>query len=937
MRHPSIRPFALAALLATVSVTTVPLASARADGAASAAAFDRALVRFQAGDLRVARVELLNALKQDPNNGPARLLFARVQLARGNGVPAETEVERAVKAGIPREKTVHLTAHALLIQNKPQAALDLLRGARIPPQFAAYAARIRGRALLATGKAEDGGRELASATRLAPGNAEAWVDYARYQAGTRDIAGAGRSLDRALALKPGSVEALNLKGGLTRVTAGLAQALPFYDRALQTDANSVETLLERAATLSDLKRFDAARADTKRVLGLLPGYPLAVYLNAVMLAREGKTQDAVAMLGQTKGALDNYPPARTLRAELALKQNNLGVAFENLSAVVAANPDNLAARRALAQVQVQRGDPKGALVTIAPLAARTDLDPGTLALIGTAHAQTGDFAGAQTFLERAAKLAPNVAAIRTQLAMTRLAQGDGAAAVAGLQQVLKSDPKSQQALMSLTFVQLRARDYKAAHDSASRLVAAYPNLPLALNLRGTSSLGLADTKAAEADFRAAIAKDPKFLDARRNLAQVLLATNRADAGKKELESIAAANPGDTPTLMLLADVAGRANAPNERVDWLKRAVTSAPRDPAPRAALIQAYVAAKNPSGALTEAAGLARDRPTDASALQLLAGAQLANKQNAAAVETVRRIVALAPKNVGARILLARAQAAAGPIGIADARATLQEASRLGAGAGAEQAGIALVQLELSAGNNDAAVAAAERVRASTTQKVAADKLVGDVNMRIGRPAAALAAYERVRAAAKGAAPAMLVARAQAAMGQNDASIATLKSYRAANPKDLMGGVALAEAYIGRKDWRAAIDTYLGMKNTPAAGSAEVLNNLAFAYAAVGDPRALAAAARANQLAPNTPVIQDTYGWVLLKQNRDPARALTLMQAAAKGLPNDPNVRHHLGLAYKANGMRPEAARELKAALAAKAGLDDPTGARAALAGVGG
>lgn len=922
---------AAAALLVT---TGVP---AHADVQTSQVAFAKALERFEAGDMRVARVNLLNALKEDPKNGVARLLFARIQLARGNGVAAQTEIERAIVAGIPREKTYHLTANALLLQNKASQALDMASSPAIPPQFGSYAARMRGRAQLALSNIPAAGREFARAVALAPGNAAALTDLARFEAGTRDIAGATRSIDRALVLSPTNVDALLLKGSIVRATQGLAPALPFYDRALHTDVNSIEGLIERAQTLADLGHADAARADLKRVLDLAPNYPLALFVSATISAREGKFADAQQALDKTKGVLDKYLPAQMLRAELAIRQNNMGVAFDSLSAVVQAVPGNGQARRMLAQVQLQRGDPKGALVTLDPIAKQPGLDAATLALLGSAHAQTGDFVGAQAFYQSAGKLAPKLPGLQTQIAMTRLAQGDAKGAQAGLAQALNTDPKSLQALISLTYVQLRAQDYRASLATADRAVAAYPNLPIGYNLRGTALLGLGDLKRAEAEFRAAMAKDSKFLDARRNLAQVLIATNRSDASKAELQGLVGSNPTDVRSLEMLADIAGRAKAWPERLDWLKRAVSANPRDPEPRAALIQTYILAGQPSQALTEALALTRDFPNNPAALQVLAAAQMANKQPASAIATVRRIVDLVPQSVPAKLLLARAQLAAGPAGANDARATLEAAVRQG-GAGVDQAYISLIQLELAAKRPDAAMAAAQRLKAIVppAQKVAADKLIGDVDMASGRYAAAIVAYKALQLKVNNAQVANLIAGAQRAMGQNDAAIKTVFDFRTAHPKDLLASVLLADAYIQRKQWRQAVDAYLSMRNTPAAASPAVLNNLAVAYGEIGDPRAVAAGARANQLAPNQPTIEDTYGWILVRRGVDVKRGLALLQAAAKGLPADPGVHYHVGMAYKANSMDADAAHELKAAIAMP-GFAEVAAARQALASVGG
>ena len=47
-------------------------------------------------------------------------------------------------------------------------------------------------------------------------------------------------------------------------------------------------------------------------------------------------------------------------------------------------------------------------------------------------------------------------------------------------------------------------------------------------------------------------------------------------------------------------------------------------------------------------------------------------------------------------------------------------------------------------------------------------------------------------------------------------------------------------------------------------------------------------------------PAMQDTYGWILHRRGES-AEALPYLEAAARGLPNDPVVQYHLGQVYQA------------------------------------
>ena len=923
----------VALMMGATMVVTTP---AFADAASSAAAYDRASQRFEAGDLRAARVELLNALKENQNNAAARLLYARVLLARGDGVAAQTEIERAIRAGAPKASTLHLTANALILQRQFSRALDTARAAAVPPQFASYAARMRGRAHAALRADTPARAEFERAARLGPSNPDNHVDLARYYASKREVPAAVASVDRALALSNRNVPALLLKGDLVRATQGLEPSLAFFNRALAVDPNNIEALLERAATLGDLRREAPARADIEKVKGLAPDHPLALYLEAVLAARAGKYQDAQALLGRTKGILDRYPPAQLLQGMVSFQLGNFGQASEAFTRVVAAAPGNPIGLRLLGMTQLRRGDARGALATLRPLEARPNLDAGTLSLLGSAYARTGDYAKAQTFLERASALAPGrQTQLDTQIAMTRAAQGDIGGAEAGLQQVLREDPNSLQALVSLSAVKLRERDFRAAGLTAERIVKAHPQLPIGYNLRGAAQLGLRNTKAAEANFRTALQRKPDYADARRSLAQLLLVTNRVEEGRKELGVLIQQQPNDVRTMMLLAGVAASRNNLAERVDWLRRAAIAAPQAFEPRAALVQTYAAAQQPNRALTEATALARTNGRDPRALQLLAAAQLQARQPAASVATLNRLVAQQPQSKAARVLLARAQTLSNSP--AQARSTLEAALRL-PGPGTEQVYVDLIALDLRARRFDDALATAARLRAATPRKLAAEKLIGDVNLAANRPAAALAVYRRVRAQSDTTQTATLVATAQFRSGDRAGALATLEEQARRNPRDPLARAALADFHLQTRNWRAAVATYEAMRRAggAAANDPGILNNLAWAYNQIGDRRAIALAAEAHKRAPRAAVIQDTYGLILVNTGTNPKQGLALLQQAVRATPRNPNMRFNLAQAYRANNQRAEAVREVTAALRMP-GLENPARARQFLQQLGG
>ena len=64
-----------------------------------------------------------------------------------------------------------------------------------------------------------------------------------------------------------------------------------------------------------------------------------------------------------------------------------------------------------------------------------------------------------------------------------------------------------------------------------------------------------------------------------------------------------------------------------------------------------------------------------------------------------------------------------------------------------------------------------------------------------------------------------------------------------------------------------------------------------------------------------DVPAFQDTYGWIALRLGRV-EEALDHLKPAASGLPNDPLVQYHLGMAFAQNGQNSDAIEQLRKAL---------------------
>ena len=295
--------------LLVLSLSVLPSAiQAASEGSANAREYFAKAQAFRArGDVRSARIELMNAIKEDPQWIDARVLQAEVLLKLYDGIGAQSELERSFQLGLDPVNVRHLYGHALQLQGKLGKARDQLLANDIPPQNQAYAARIMGRVGQQLGDDGLASRAYDRALRLDPNYSDLWVDIARFRFWSGDQAGAIAAVDEAVKLEPKNIRALQYRGELLRFQFGLGAALPWFERALQIDPNDVALLTEYAATLGDMGRMKDMLVVARKVIALDGKNPRAFFMQSVLAARAGDYALARSLMAKTEGKLDDVP------------------------------------------------------------------------------------------------------------------------------------------------------------------------------------------------------------------------------------------------------------------------------------------------------------------------------------------------------------------------------------------------------------------------------------------------------------------------------------------------------------------------------------------------------------------------------------------------------------------------------------------------------
>jgi tetratricopeptide (TPR) repeat protein len=365
------------------------------------AAYERGAAALQKGDARTARIELLNAVKANPQWGSARLMQGQALLALGDGLGAEAEIARARSLGVAMPLTRHLMAQALLLQGRPEDALRDAAAGDADPRYRAEAERMQARAWQALGEMDKAAEAFGRMLKLKPESSRGWADIARFRLALGDRGGAVIAADRAARADPRNADAITLRGMLVRDQYGLRAAMPWFEKALAIAPNNVPALLEQAATAAELGQAGRMLALTRKALSLEPGNPRAYFMQAAMAARAGDYALARQLLQRTNGAMQDVPAVMLLTGILEYEAGSYTLAADRFGRLLARQPFNMNVRQLLGAAHYRAGAYQAAAQALQPLIERGDADSYSLALAARAHEKLGNAALATELLDRA--------------------------------------------------------------------------------------------------------------------------------------------------------------------------------------------------------------------------------------------------------------------------------------------------------------------------------------------------------------------------------------------------------------------------------------------------------------------------------------------------------------------------------------------------------
>ena len=805
---------------------------------------------IEKGNLKAAEIELRNAIRDAPQDPALRARLAQVYLQEGDAQAAEREARAARERNGDEADYLPVLADALLRQEKFANLIDLVQPGDRDPVLESKLRTALGTAAAGLGDRAKAETLLGEAVKLDPKAARPKIQLARLLNGTKP-AEADKLIDDAIATNPRSAEALQVKGEMLRSRGDQEGAIRLFDEALKIDPNNISAHLSRATVNIALGKYKAADEDLDPILKAYPNQFLANYLRGQELFKQQKYAEADRIFDRISPGFAAFWAGYYLQGLTKLALGQSAQAETSLGKYLAHMPNNITAARLIATAALQQQAPSRAIEYLKPLVDKMPADAATLGVLGNAYMADRKPDLALQQFEKAAALDPDNPAIKTRIGVSEIDAGQSKQGLATLEEVFGTDAGAPVAGPALVITELRARRLDKAAEVASSLIQRDAKNPIYHTLLGVVRAAQQDYSAAETAFRAALAINPDLPVATRDLAQVYMATGRADEARALYNQLLGKNPKEVAALLGLADTYIAQQKWNEAIDAMNRARAAAQNDPAPGLKLVGVYEMRQDWTSAKTLAAELSAQFPENADILDTQGQAQLAAGDRNGAVSSFKRAYALAPTS--APILSRYLASLNGAKYFAEARGVLQEAIARDPGNSSLKADLIRVEGEII--GVDAAVAEAHALAVGDPENDIYDLASAELYEKAGRAQDAVALLEAA-VAARPSDDSLTIAlsRLYASTGDPTKAEAVLTRRLAADPNGLTVHAALARLYLttGRRDdAKKSYDELLSQRPTDVAA---LLGLAEIAVTQKKWPEATDYITRARTAAPNEP-----------------------------------------------------------------------------------
>jgi cellulose synthase operon protein C len=538
------------------------------------------------GDVATAKIHLRNLLQQQADHVAAREMLAETALASGDIMLAEQSALRAIEQG-----SASASAHLVVLQAFESQAKyeDIVRHFESMPALEgdadnAQALSILGSARHSLGDLTEAEQVLRRALSRQPDSPNVATRLASLLLDTGQGDEARRLLTDALERDSQYSPALILRASIELAANQVAAAEATLKQVLENEQGGPTNVryFTAAARLVEIqlsqKRMEEASAGAEALLRAAPSNPFARFAKAAIEFASGDLEAAETRLQALTADAPQFWPAYRILGQIDARQGQLGQAEQALRTAVTNDPRDGVARLHLAEVYVRQGDIAKARQVFAGTEAAQLSDELFLAIVGGASLRAGQSDLAASYFDSSALFSTaDVSELRTVVGVL-LASGQDERALSAIEDAKLESAEDRLAADYLTAsVHVAAGNLDAAAELADRLAGEHPELGWTHSLRGSVEIARENPSAAKPYFLEAVRIEPGNVPTLLVLANLEAGAGDLEAAGRYLQRIVETTPGEPNAVYGLTRIALTRGDTAAAKSWIRQVPDSAQR------------------------------------------------------------------------------------------------------------------------------------------------------------------------------------------------------------------------------------------------------------------------------------------------------------------------------------------------------------------------
>lgn len=446
-------------------------------------AYEDALKSFHQQKFDATIIHLKNALKEDIDHIPSRLLLAETLIAQGKGELAETELYDLQARGVDFNQIIALLAQSLILQSKYKQVLEVATSGYRGNGIESLILFTRGQAYLGLNQLRQAEKAFSEAIVLQSDYQLAMLGIAQVAINQSDLAKANLFVDKALASYEPLINAWIMKSTLYQVEGNPEKALSTINRAIKQDENHLQARLNRATLHISNENWLESGQDLDFILAKIPLEPRAKYLRAIVSSKLGNDEDSQAKLNEVIVTLNTIsdeimmqnPSYLYLAGVTNFNFDNLEDARHYFESYLTIKENDFNSLRYLAIINLKQGEPQNAKNLLSKANLYYPDNPALLSLLGISLMELGKIEQAKYYFEKVVTLIPGYSNALSNLAQSEILSGNYSQAITNLLDAKVSDDKSTTITLLLIEAYLKTKQFDKAKELTAKLIVAQPN------------------------------------------------------------------------------------------------------------------------------------------------------------------------------------------------------------------------------------------------------------------------------------------------------------------------------------------------------------------------------------------------------------------------------------------------------------------------------